>query len=147
MHLAELDGMVDTSILWPWAEIITCVRISLGPISVSIISVCNLWHICTWFPLIVVCYWSILSISRALKQWYDCPVPEKQPWKILVNTACEVRKLLTHCLMMDAIWRHRAESTLVQVMACCLKTPRAEPMLTCHQWGPVTFIWGQFHQK
>ena len=62
MHLAELDGMVDTSILWPWAEIITCVRISLGPILVSIISVCNLWHI-TGYMYMVSTYCSLVLVN------------------------------------------------------------------------------------
>ena len=25
--------------------------------------------------------------------------------------------------------------------------PIPEPVLTYHQWGPATFIWGQFHKK
>ena len=25
--------------------------------------------------------------------------------------------------------------------------PSPEPMLTYHQWGPVIFIWGQFHKR
>ena len=25
--------------------------------------------------------------------------------------------------------------------------PLPEPMLTCHKYGPVTFIWGQFHKR
>ena len=24
---------------------------------------------------------------------------------------------------------------------------KPEPVLTYHQWSPVTFIWGQFHEK
>ena len=35
----------------------------------------------------------------------------------------------------DAIWRHASESNFVQVMACC------------HQYHPVTFLWGQFYKR
>ena len=52
----------------------------------------------------------------------------------------------------DAIWRHRTWSILAQVMACCLMAPDGseplpEPMLTDHQWGPVTITRGQFHKR
>ena len=49
----------------------------------------------------------------------------------------------------DAIWRQRSGSTLAQVMACCPDgtKPLPEPMLTDHQWSPVTFILGQFHKR
>ena len=33
--------------------------------------------------------------------------------------------------------------TFPQVMVCCLMAP---PMLTYHQLGPVTFIWGYYHK-
>ena len=48
----------------------------------------------------------------------------------------------------DAIWRHRSGSALARVMTCCLATrkPLPEPMLTCHQWGPVAVTWGQFYK-
>ena len=45
----------------------------------------------------------------------------------------------------DAIWRQGSGSTLAQVMACIKPLP--EPMLTDHQWSPVTFIFGQFHKR
>ena len=49
----------------------------------------------------------------------------------------------------DAIWWQRSGSTLAQVMACCVTDtkPLPEPMLTYHQWSPVTFILGQFQKR
>ena len=48
----------------------------------------------------------------------------------------------------DTIWQHGSGSTLAQVMACCLGTkPLIEPMLTDHQWSPVTFILGPFNKR
>ena len=34
-------------------------------------------------------------------------------------------------------------------MACCLTAPShyLKPMLTYHQWGLLTFSWGQFHKR
>ena len=49
----------------------------------------------------------------------------------------------------DAIWWHRSWSTLVQVMACCLTAP-SHYLNQCWlivKYGPVTFIYGQLHQK
>ena len=43
----------------------------------------------------------------------------------------------------DAIWRCRSCSTLVPDGI----KPLPEPMLTDHQWNPVTFISGQFHRR
>ena len=62
-------------------------------------------------------------------------------WKITSN--------IIMCLtvwLSDTIWHHRTWSTLVQVMAWCLK-PLPAPMLTYHQWGLVAFTWGKFHRK
>ena len=54
----------------------------------------------------------------------------------------------------EALCHHRTGSTLVQVMACCLNgllsestKPLPAPKLTCHQKGPLSFSWGQFHDK
>ena len=46
----------------------------------------------------------------------------------------------------DAIWWHRSGSTVVQVMACCLKL-LPEPILTNHHWGLVAFTWGKLDRK
>ena len=43
----------------------------------------------------------------------------------------------------DAIWRQRSGSTLVPSG----NKPLLEPMLIDHQWSPVTFILGQFHNR
>ena len=46
----------------------------------------------------------------------------------------------------DAIWRHRSESTLAQVMACCLTAPTH---YLNHCWLIISkaFIWGQFRKR
>ena len=49
----------------------------------------------------------------------------------------------------NARWRQKSESTLAQVMALLPDgtKPLPETMLTDHQWSPVTFILGQFHNR
>ena len=44
----------------------------------------------------------------------------------------------------DAIWWHRFRSRLAYVPRVTKVLP--EPVLTYHQWSPVTFIGGQFHK-
>ena len=46
----------------------------------------------------------------------------------------------------DAICSHRSQSTLSQLMACCLMVP-CQPMLTSHKWGSVLIIWEQLHSN
>ena len=55
---------------------------------------------------------------------------------------------LTHCGLV-APYGDRSGSTLAQVMACCLTAPShlPDPMLTDHQWSPMTFILGRFHKR
>ena len=46
----------------------------------------------------------------------------------------------------DAVLCHRIWLTLVQVMACCLKSPsHYQSMLSYHQWGVVALISWLFH--
>ena len=48
----------------------------------------------------------------------------------------------------DAIWLHRSESTLDQIMIYPGGSkPSPEPILTHHQWGPMTIVWGQFYKR
>ena len=47
------------------------------------------------------------------------------------------------------VWHHRTESTLVQVLACCLKVPSHYLnqwwFIIWHQRGCVAFPWEQYH--
>ena len=58
--------------------------------------------------------------------------------------------LLTTLWPSDIIWQHWPGSTLAQAMACCLMAPSHYLnqclLITLYQWGPVTFIWGQFRK-
>ena len=59
-----------------------------------------------------------------------------------------VRVALIHCGLMMPY----GDRDLVNIGSgnCLLPDgtkPLLKPMLTCHQWGPITFIWGQFHKK
>ena len=65
-------------------------------------------------------------------------------WRHHVIKKLQTRRVRRLLRPSDAIWRQRCGSTLVQVMACCLRAPikpLPEPMLTNHQWGLVAHSW------
>ena len=52
-----------------------------------------------------------------------------------------MRSILNSMWPYDAMWQHRSGSYLLPDGTKQLP----EPMLTFHQYSPMTFIWGQFH--
>ena len=55
------------------------------------------------------------------------------------------KKVLTHCgLVAPYIWFNIGSGN--DLLPDGTK-PLPEPMLTCHQSGPVPFFWGQFHKR
>ena len=87
--------------------------------------------------------WTPLMVSQ---RWFRCH--QYRPRSMLPYAI--TRPLWVNSLWpSDAIWRQRSESTLAQVLACCLTAPShyLEPMLTYHQWGSKTFTWKKFHVR
>ena len=73
------------------------------------------------------------------------PVPVKQPLRIWANTSH--KSIITHCgLVMpySEIWVNIGSGNGLLPDGT---KPLPEPMLTDHQWSPVTFILGQFHKR
>ena len=67
----------------------------------------------------------------------------------ILQHALKLRPIVWPC---DAIWQHRSDSALAQVMDSCLTAPEGikplpELVFTHHQQDPVTFIWGKFHKR
>ena len=86
--------------------------------------------------------------------WEDILDVSCQKWNSLSNTmavdalASVVAKSHNSLRPGDAIWRHRSESTLAQVIMLPDGTdPLPDPMLTYYLYGPVAFIWGYYHKK
>ena len=69
---------------------------------------------------------------------------------------CWFRYLLPHGITRPQLialkWWHNTTYIWVNIASCygllsdCNK-PLPEPILTCHQYGPVSFMWGQFYKK
>ena len=45
-----------------------------------------------------------------------------------------------------APWCHMVTCNWINILPDSTK-PLPEPILTCHHWGPVTFIWGKFRKR
>ena len=46
-----------------------------------------------------------------------------QPWFIILVTSTQCGLVMSYGVKADAIWRQSSQSTLIKVMACCLKPP------------------------
>ena len=77
----------------------------------------GLCFVVVWLQSILPISFRITSLSGAILT--IAPVPVKQPWRILVNVSYESTSI-NPLWPSDAIRRQRSESTLAQVMACCL---------------------------
>ena len=103
-------------------------------------SMCNIaylgqFYISWWF-------WITFSVLRLIRLDY---VFRKGSWA-----------MPKHWCFFNPVWpsgairRYRNGSTLVVVLGCCLPASSHHSLpepLTCHQYGPVTFIWEKFNKR
>ena len=129
---------------------------------------CGVQNTCIWLPFRWLapignghnscCHWFQFPLN--FKRMKRHPIAylwgwDTEIWGVLVNWKCDLWSVLClhYCGAVinsvdpcDAIWWHKAWSTMVQVMACGLMAPS-------HTWTnvdlpsviSVIFTWGQFH--
>ena len=93
----------------------------------------------------------IFSTAHTFKYMYICSSEmwcafgAKYIWLGLIRN---LRDGINSLLPSDAITLHRSGSPFPNVMASCLMAP-SHYLNHCwlHQWGQVTFVWGQFHKR
>ena len=123
---------------------------------VSVCRVCTGKHHSHVLRLDMPCLWTVYITPRHVSHqiWARCSWAFRWRYFIVLAKSCVIFVHFLPCRFpgigainslrpSDSIWRHRSDSTLVQVMAWC----RQATMLTYHQLGLLSFVWGKFHKR
>ena len=105
----------------------------------------NFVRIQLWFLNMTSPWWSLL----VLLSWH--PICKARNWKLKWNNICCAVQGLNGLTLWpsDAIWRREIWVNIGSGNGLLPDSakPSPEPKLTDHQWSPMTFISGQFHER